>query len=195
MNKKLFSILVFLLTINISYSQSGDNEYSEEDEITDFEGIKDNDKDKIDLSKLRIGGDIGFGLGNGQLFAEFSPTIGYQIIEDRLEIGPGLVYQHLSEVNQYALNNIGGQAYIRAYVFDGFYAQIDGLLVNSNVNYLKSNSVSSFTYGNGFIGAGYALNHKDSEIYLTVSVKTNIMIDKYYPYRQIIPKVGFQFKL
>ena len=191
--KKRFAIIVFLIITNFVYSQTDDNEYSDDDETTEFETIKDKKK-KLDLKNFRVGGDVALGFSNRTFYAEFSPLIGYQIIPDRLEVGPGLIYQHQSEQSQYAVNNIGGQAYIRGYIWQGIYAQVDGFMVNYNINYLVTKRKSSFTYGNGFVGAGYAFN-MDAAFYFTISIKTNILTDKYYPTRVLMPKVGFQFRL
>lgn len=192
--KKLLSIFLFLFLGQVAFSQIEDNEYSEDEDETEFKGIKD-EKKKLDLSRFRVGGDIAIGFAQNTFFTEVSPLIGYQIIEDRLEVGPGLIYQHQSEARRYSFNNIGGQAYIRGYIFDGIFAQVDGFLVNYNYNNNLNNTKSSFTYGNGFVGAGYAFNHKEAPFYMIISVKTNIVKDKYYPQRLIIPKIGFAFKL
>lgn len=192
--KKLFSIFILLFFYQASYSQTEDNEYSDNDEETEFKGIKD-EKKKLDLSRFRVGGDIGLGFASNTFFAEISPLIGYQIFKDRLEVGPGLIYQHQSEAKTYSFNNVGGQAYIRGYIFDGIFAQVDGFLVNYNYKNSLNNTKSSFTYGNGFVGAGYAFNHKEAPFYFIISVKTNMVTNKYYPKRLIIPKIGFQFKL
>ena len=192
--KKILPILLFLIIVNFAFSQNDDNEYSEDEETIDFETIKD-DKKKLDLSKFRVGGDVSLAYSGRTFYTEFSPIIGYQIIEDRLEVGPGLIYQHQSEAQQYSVNNIGGQAYIRGYIWEGIYAQVDGFMVNYNINYLNVSRKSSFTYGNGFVGAGYAFNHKEAPFYMTISVKTNILTDKFYPRRLILPKIGFQIRL
>lgn len=194
--KKIFIIFLLLFSIQISFAQKNDdNEYATDDEVEEFEGLKD-EKKKLDLSRFRVGGDFGFSLGGqGVVAAEVSPIIGYQIIRDRLEIGPGLVYQHLSQAKVYAENNVGGQAYLRGYIWQGIFVQVDGFLVNFNYKYIGTNRTGSFTYGNGFVGAGYAFNHKEAPFYISLSVKTNMVIDQFYPTRRIIPKIGFQFRL
>lgn len=192
--KKLIPIFIFLFITNFLFAQKDDHEYATDEEVEEFEGLKE-DKKKIDLSNFVVGGDLGLGFASNTFYAEFSPTIGYQIIKNRLEFGPGLIYQHQSEAKQYAVNSIGGQAYVRAYVFDGFFAQVDGFLVNYNFNNLVLKKKSSFSYGNGFVGVGYALNHKEAPFYLVISLKTNMVVNKYYPKRLLIPKIGFQFKL
>lgn len=192
--KKTLSIFTFLFLCQFVYSQNNDNEYSDVEEETEFKGIKDEQK-KLDLSRFRVGGDVSLGFGSNTFFTEISPLIGYQIIKDRLEVGPGIIYQHQSEAKTYTSNNIGGQAYIRGYIFDGLFAQVDGFLVNYNFKNKLSNAKNSFTYGNGFVGVGYAFNHKEAPFYLTISVKTNIIKDNYYQQRLIIPKIGFQIKL
>mgnify|MGYP007014122648 CR=1 FL=1 len=178
----------------MAFSQTDDNEYSDDEEKTEFKGIKD-EKKKLDLSRFRVGGDIGLGFASNTFFAEISPMIGYQIIKDRLEVGPGLIYQHQSEAKRYSFNNFGGQAYVRGYIFDGIFAQVDGFLVNFNYKYIGTNRKASFTYGNGFVGGGYAFNHKDAPFYLSISVKTNMIVDQFYTSRRIVPKIGFQFRL
>lgn len=197
--KKLFSILLLSIACQLAYTQNNDNEYSDYEysdnkKETEFKGLKE-EKKTLNLCNVRFGGDLGLGFAQNTFFAELSPTIGFQVIKDRLEIGPGLVYQHQSEAKLYTMNNIGGQAYIRGYIFDGIFAQVDGFLVNYNIKYLTAAaSKSSFTYGNGFVGVGYAFNHQEAPFYLVISVKTNMLTDKYYPQRLIIPKIGFQFK-
>lgn len=193
--KKILFLLVFFYSSQLSFAQNTpDNEYPDDD-IESFEGLKE-EKKKIDLSRFRVGGDFGFSIGGqGIVAAEISPLIGYQIIRDRLEIGPGLIYQHLSQAKVYAENNVGGQAYLRGYIWEGIFIQVDGFLVNFNYKYLGTTRKGSFSYGNGFVGAGYAFNHKEAPFYISLSIKTNMVIDKYYPTRRIIPKIGFQFRL
>lgn len=203
--KRTFLLLCFTLFLgqNIGaqnssneYENSTDDEYVSDSEAEEFKGLKDEKKKKVDLSRLRIGGDFGLGFGGQNVFAaEVSPTVGYQVLKDRLEPGIGLVYQHESRANFYNVNNYGAQAYIRGYIWDGLFAQVDGFLVRYNYNSKVQNTKTSFTYGNGFGGIGYAFNHKDAPFYFSISVKTNLVINKYYPRRLIIPKVGFQFRL
>jgi len=192
--KKILLLLVLLNFGFHSFAQEDDNEYSDEDTTEEFEPIKDETK-KLDLSKFRLGGNFGLGFEGKTFFAEVSPTLGYQIIEDRLELGPGIIYQHISQTNYAAINNIGAQAYVRAYVFEGFFAQIDGFIVNKNIDYIALGKKTSYTYGNGFIGVGYALNYKEAPFYMSLSVKTNIITDSTYPRRVIIPNLTFQFRL
>ncbi len=197
MNKKILSLLVLLFCIQLIVAQESDNEYAEDDEIEAFEGLKE-EKKKIDLSRFRVGLDLGSGLqfgGQGVFAMNVSATIGYQIIRDRLEIGPGLIYQHLSQAKVYSENNIGGQAYIRGYIWQGLYAQIDGYLVNFNAKDISRNVKASFTYGNGFAGVGYAFNHTQAPFYFNISVKTNLVTDSNYPRRTLIPSFGLQFRL
>lgn len=193
--KKILVLIFFFSFAQFSFAQNPDyDEYPSED-LETFEALKD-EKKKVDLSRIRIGGDFGFSLGGrGVVIAEVSPTIGYQIIRDRLEIGPGIVYQHLSQARVYSENNIGGQAYIRGYIWQGLFLQIDGFLVNFNYQYTGTNRKASFTYGNGFVGAGYAFNHQYAPLYFSFSLKTNMVTDQFYPTRRIIPKVGFQFRI
>ncbi|MGB1019423.1 MAG: hypothetical protein ACPGVH_10125, partial [Chitinophagales bacterium] len=104
MNKKILSLLVLLFCIQLIVAQESDNEYAEDDEIEAFEGLKE-EKKKIDLSRFRVGLDLGSGLqfgGQGVFAMNVSATIGYQIIRDRLEVGPGLIYQHLSQAKVYS---------------------------------------------------------------------------------------------
>lgn len=193
---KIFITIILLFSAQILYAQkTSDNEYAADEEIEQFESLKD-EKKKLDLSSFRVGGDFGFSLGGqGIVVAEVSPLIGYQIIKDRLEVGPGLIYQHLSKAKVYSENNVGGQIYARGYIWEGIFVQVDGFLVNFNYKYIGTNQKGSFSYGNGFVGAGYAFNHKDSPFYISISIKTNMVIDKFYPKRRIIPKIGFQFRL
>lgn len=189
---RILSVILFLFCLQVGFSQDTDNEYAED--VDSFEGLKE-EKKKADLSRIRIGGDFGLGFGNNAVFAEISPIVGYQVIRDRLELGPGLIYQHESRAKTYAVNNIGGQAYIRGYLWEGLFLQVDGFLVNFNYKDIANNRKANFTYGNGFVGAGYAINHKTAPFYFVISVKTNMVINKYMPTRRIIPKIGFQFRL
>ena len=191
---KKIVLIIFLFSLNYSlFSQEEDNEYSDS-KNTEFKGMK-NEKKKLDLSRIRVGGDFGLGFSVNTFFAEVSPIIGYQVIRHRLEGGLGLVYQHQSRAKTYTINNIGGQAYIRGYIFSGIFAQIDGFLVNFNSNNKLNQVKNSFTYGNGFVGVGYAFNHENAPFYMSISVKTNIIKDNVYTSRLIIPKIGFQFRL
>jgi hypothetical protein len=192
---KINLLILFILFFSFqTFAQNKDNEYATDNEVAEFKGLKE-EKKKIDLSRFRVGGDFGLGFGNNTFFAEISPLFGYQIIRDRLEIGPGLIYQHISAPKIYAENNYGGQAYLRGYIWSGFFAQVDGFLVSYNGKYIPSQTVQKFTYGNGFVGVGYAFNHTEAPFYINISVKTNIIKDNVYTQRLIIPKIGFQFRL
>ena len=159
MMRKLLYFFMLFAFMQVSLAQGEyDNEIPQNNE-EEFVGFNKKGKEKKDLSRIRIGGGAGFGLGANQLGFSISPTIGYQIVENRVEIGTGLLYDYyrFKDSNpglKYVENTVGSNNYIRLYIWEGLFAQLRGVYQKTYLN-LNSVSLAPLRQGNVFGGAGY----------------------------------------
>ena len=201
---KKISILLFSLCLvfNISAQNEYDDEVPQTDE-EEFVGFnkKNKNRQKKDLSRIKIGGTMGFGLANNQLSFNISPMIGYQIIEDRLEVGTGIIYGfYRYKTNnpsyKYTENTIGTNNYLRVYVWSGLFAQLRG---EYKKIYAKdsNNMKAELKLGNIYGGAGYSIPIGDRAA-MNLGLEINLI--EYDPnisnYKRVLsPFFNFQYSL
>lgn len=197
----MISILLLVLMVQFVFTQGEyDQEVPEESE-EEFVGFNKKGKEKKDLSRIRIGGSAGFGLGNRQLGFNFSPTIAYQVVEDRIEIGTGILYDYYrykEPAIKYTENTVGSNNYVRLYVWEGLFAQFRGVYQKTYIN-LNTVQLAPLRQGNVFGGVGYQYQVAD-KIYINIGLEINLI-----PYdlsvvnsrteRIISPFFQFQFSL
>lgn len=120
------------------------------------ENMEDSTRKKIDLSKLRIGGNFGLQIGS-YTFINLSPTVGYLFLKDRLEAGAGpiLIFQSIRYSNSFRQRSFvyGSSLYARGYVWRGVFAQAQYDFVNKDSYFVLNNRVNVHHL---LIGAGYA---------------------------------------
>lgn len=159
---KYLVIILFCLSFSFVHAQ---NEYDDEvppSDTEEFVGFNKKGKEKkkrLDECRLRIGGTANFGVGNGQIGFSASPTVGYMVVEDRIEIGTGILYNFYRFKDdrvpvKYVENTVGSNNYVRVFVWEGLFAQFRGVYQKT---YVKLNGVSlaPIRLGNVFGGAGY----------------------------------------
>lgn len=199
--KKAILFLLVILGTSFVFAQG---EYDDEvpiDSEEEFVGFNKKGKEKKDLSRIRIGGSAGFGIGNRQLGFSMSPTVGYQVVEDRIEIGTGILYdfyRYKEPTIKYIENTVGSNNYVRVYVWEGLFAQFRGVYQKT---YIKLNTVkyAPIRQGNVFGGAGYQYQVAD-KVFINFGLEINLI-----PYdlsvvnsrteRIISPFFQFQFSL
>lgn len=209
-------LLIFFLGMGVILNAQGD--YDEDlppserdDEFVGFSKRKNKEKTNIekDLSRIRVGGDFGLAFTNFAFFAEVSPLAGYMLVEDRLEVGGGIIFQHNNIrrafispngfIYQPAVINIyGGRVYARIYIWDGIHAQIEPMLINyreRKKNVAPPNDFVTLTIGNVLAGGGYTFGHPDGKFLTNMALMTNLIINPLYPRRTLIPRIGFQITL
>lgn len=202
--------LLLLLAIFFAFGAfAQDDDYDTELPDTqdeEFVGFNKKKKDKNRTKRWRLGGDFGFSATEFLINTEISPLLGYQIIEDRLEVGGGIVYQYtnirrtfisLPSGNTFVpakINVLGGRNYARAYVWEGLYLQLEGILINYRERPKDVDRLIKLTIGNALAGVGYKLDIADN-IHTNFSVSTNLIINPLYPQRTLIPRIGFQISL
>lgn len=114
------------------------------------------EKKKEMLNRLRIGGNFGLQFGN-YTYINISPTIGYMVVKNRLELGAGpiLIYQRYRYYSNYAVSFFvaGADAYARGFLYKGLYleARFDPVNKPSYYNINKRIWVQHL-----LLGAGYA---------------------------------------
>lgn len=204
-------IPIIILSIFFSAKLSAQNEYddklppSSNDEFVGF-SKKAKEKKKKDLSRIRLGGDFGLSFTDFAFFAEVSPLVGYQVVENRLELGGGIIYQHTNVRRPFQtfggqvffpakINILGGRNYARLYIWEGIFAQVEGLLINYRERPKDSDQLIKLTMSNVLAGGGYTFHQPGSKFYGNIAVLTNLVINPLYPRRQIIPRIGFQISL
>lgn len=155
--KRTISLLLIIFFGQLVFAQG---EYDSEVPVQseeEFVGFNKNGKEKKDLSRIRIGGSAGLSLGNRQLGFGISPTVGYQVIEDRIEIGTGILYDYYRYKEpgfKYVENTVGSNNYVRIYVWEGLFAQFRGVYQKTYIT-VNTTGLTPIRLGNVFGGAGY----------------------------------------
>lgn len=184
--KKYFFLFLFLLGLAFTYAQGDyDNDLppSKNDEFVGFgkkEKLKKNEKNR-DLSRIRIGGSIGLGFYDGLFNVGLSPLVGYQVVENRLELGGGFTYDYLRYKNNtytYNQHTIGPVAYIRGYVWKGLFAQLRGVYQKSYASQVnRQNNIKQKAedgLGNVYAAIGYSIP-MGSRAYFNVGLEINLI--------------------
>lgn len=185
--------------ISLGLSQNEYDGQIPETNSEEFVGFNKKNKDKKDLSRIKIGGSAGFGFANQTISLNISPLIGYQIVKDRLEIGTGIYYEYFKYNDRrfgYHFNTVGPNSYLRVYVWGGVFVQARGVYL---VNYGKSVNGTKVRYdfGNVYGGAGYSIPLGERA---TMNVGLEINLIEYSPSysntkRIISPFFNFQYSL
>jgi hypothetical protein len=111
---------------------------------------------KEKLNRLRLGGNFGLQFGS-YTYVNISPTAGYMVVKDRLELGGGpiLIYQRFrfSNFNSFSFFVYGADAYARGFLYKGLYleARFDPVNKPSYYNINRRIWVQHL-----LLGAGYA---------------------------------------
>ncbi|MGB1247358.1 MAG: hypothetical protein ACPG4Z_00625 [Chitinophagales bacterium] len=195
--KKGLAIFIFIFCFAISYGQNEyDNDSPDTEEEEEFVGFdkKKKDKEKNNLNKrLRLGADFGyFYIDKFELGFAITPILSYQIVEDRLELGTGLNYRILKDrINKDAFHLLGNKSYMRAYIWNGIFAQfsgeINGLVGKSSRLYSLSNNK------NVFFGGGYSIEMGNNG-YFNIGAEINLIeYENSDRKRSISPFFNFQF--
>jgi hypothetical protein len=114
------------------------------------------EKKKETLNRLRIGGNFGLQFGN-YTYVNISPTVGYMVVKNRLELGAGpiFIYQRYRYTSTFALSFFvyGADVYARGFLYKGLYleARYDPVNKPSYYNLDKRIWVQHL-----LLGAGYA---------------------------------------
>jgi hypothetical protein len=121
-----------------------------EDALTELE------KKKEKLNRLRLGGNFGLQFGN-YTYVNVSPTTGYMVVKDRLELGGGpiLIYQRFRFSNSSAISFFvyGADVYARGFLYKGLFLESRYDLVNKPSYY---NLDRRLWVNHLLLGAGYA---------------------------------------
>jgi hypothetical protein len=209
MKKWFLPAFIFLFAWSATLAQ---NEYDDQlppSSNGEFVGFGKKGKDpkvKKDLSRIRIGGDFGLSFTEFAFFAEVSPLVGYQLVENRLEVGAGPLYQHTNVRRPFQtfggavffpakINIIGGRNYARLYIWEGLFGQVEGLLINYRERPKDVDQLITLTLGNALAGGGYTFNQRGSKVFFNVAILTNLIINPLYPRRTVIPRIGLQVSL
>ncbi|HNY56344.1 MAG TPA: hypothetical protein PKI86_11975 [Chitinophagales bacterium] len=111
---------------------------------------------KEKLNRLRLGGNFGLQFGS-YTYVNISPTAGYMVVKDRLELGGGpiLIYQRFrfSNFNSFSFFVYGADVYARGFLYKGLYleARFDPVNKPSYYNINRRIWVQHL-----LLGAGYA---------------------------------------
>ena len=90
-------LLILVIMFGFTFVQA-QNEYDDEvpqaytEEFVGFNKKGKEIKKRLDQCRLRVGGAAGFLIRNSELGFNISPIVGYQVVEDRLEVGGGISY-------------------------------------------------------------------------------------------------------
>lgn len=177
--KKLIILLSLFAFSQVLWSQTEYDDEVPESSEEEFVGFnKKRNKPKKDLSRFRIGGTAGFGIANNQLGFSISPTLGYQLVKDRIEIGTGILYDYYRYKDnripiKLTQNTVGSNSYIRFYVWQGLFAQARGVYQKTYTKD-KTTKYAPINLGNVFAGAGYQFE-VTKKIFMNVGLEINII--------------------
>lgn len=200
---KRILIFSFLLVFAFSTYATAQDEERDEDGIANSSGSREsssakNPNRKKNLSKINVGGVLGFSYqsySNGHyLRFDFWPDISYAV-HPRIRIGGGPIYsfeQSSNFGNKFTMHTAGGRAWVRGFIFEGLFAQVEGQILNSNPR--NDNNVVDLsqrcTAGQVLLGGGYsAAIGGSSGIY--ISVLAPMIINCLNPDRYPIISIGF----
>ena len=155
-------LLILVIMFGFTFVQA-QNEYDDEvpqantEEFVGFNKKGKEIKKRLDQCRLRVGGAAGFLIRNSELGFNISPIVGYQVVEDRLEVGGGIsydFYRFRASGFKYTENTVGGSVYLRAYVWEGLFAQFKGVVQKT---YIEQNltALPAIRQENIFGGVGY----------------------------------------
>ena len=193
-------ILLFIIPL-LATTLIAQDEYEDEvpyDGEEEFKPLKKERKDFV--HNFLVGGSGGFSVGNNTLVFDLNPVVAYQIVRDRLEVGVGVAYtfgrwQEITGI-EHKTNIIGPQVYFRGYVWEGLFAQFDGIY-SVYKDKTKTTPVNKFktTYGNVFAGGGFRSGGE--KVYYDVGIKVNLLEVENSPYakRWPIPYFGVFVRL
>jgi hypothetical protein len=121
-----------------------------EDALTELE------KKKEKLNRLRLGGNFGLQFGN-YTYVNVSPTAGYMVVKDRLELGGGpiLIYQRFrfSNFDAFSFFVYGADVYARGFLYKGLFLEARYDVVNKPSYF---NLDRRLWVNHLLLGAGYA---------------------------------------
>lgn len=109
---------------------------------------------KWDWKQFRIGGNLGLSFGT-YTYVEISPTVGYWIIPEKLQIGVSTKFIYQSEIyqgNKYKSFIYGGGVFADYVIWRGLFAHGEFELINKD-SYFSSNRVNvpSLLLGGGYM--------------------------------------------
>lgn len=197
---KRFAIVIVTLLFVVSLTAQGD--YDNEmppNEDQEFVGFNKKEKEKKDLSRLRLGGTAGLGFANNSLGFNISPLLSYQVVEDRIEIGTGIIYDYFrykDRFDKYIVNTIGSNSMIRFYIWEGVFAQ-GRYVIQKSYPVWNGTKYQGEVFQNFFAGGGYQIAVAE-KAFVNLGLEINIIpyettAVSNRPPRVISPFINFQF--
>ncbi len=195
----IVSFLSILLIINI-IAQEDNNEYVyNQNTTTSSSSFRD---------KLFTGGNFGFNISNGLMYAEVSPILGYRINE-KLSAGLSAKYLYWGPTNKNSpftsFSYYGGGLFSRYRITESILASAEYELLNVQDLNPNSSSYGERTFSNVLLlGAGYS-NEITNNVFLQFFLMYDVIDDPNSPYRYnyifgpnalpIIYRIGFSIGL
>ncbi len=157
------------------------------------------EKRKEKLNRLRIGGNFGLQFGN-YTYVNISPTVGYMVIKNRLELGAGpiFIYERYRFSNTYSVHFFvyGPDIYARGFLYKGLFLEARYDLVNKPSYF---NLDRRLWVNHLLLGAGYAAPIGKIGV-INVSLLYNVLNNDESIYRgtfsdkiPLIVNIGFGF--
>lgn len=189
--------------IDTTYNESDNRkETSSQSPEEKDDAITEMEKKKEKLNRLRIGGNFGFQFGN-YTYINLSPTVGYMLAKNRLELGGGpiFIYQRFRYSNifgNYSINLFvyGADAYARGFLYKGLFLEARYDIVNKTSYFDLSKKV---WVNHLLLGAGYAAPIGKIGVF-NISVLYNVLDNRESIYQgtfsdrvPIIVNMGFGF--
>lgn len=157
------------------------------------------EKRKETLNRLRIGGNLGFQFGS-YTYVNLSPTVGYMVVKNRLELGAGpiFIYQRVRNSSYGAVSFFvyGTDVYARGFLYKGLYLEARYDAINKSSYYYLNRRLWVHHL---LLGAGYAAPIGKIGV-INASVLYNVLNNRESVYRgtfsdkvPLIVNIGFGF--
>ena len=149
--------------------------------------------------KLRLGGNLSASFGSYTIVGA-DPRVGYMITKWlQPGIGGSYYFQYLNQ-GSYRLkaHTYGGKVYVKAFVWRDLFLLGEGTLetftYKERIGTVWNPQWSSISYGNVFAGGGYNVQVGE-RAWLSLSLTTNLITNRFYDKHRLYFNTGFEFGL
>ncbi len=142
------------------------------------------------IGHLRVGGGIGFGIGNGFISVGISPQVSY-IFKRIVEPGVAFRYEFSKDrvvIPETTWHTYGGSLFVRIFPIPMFFVLVEGELINTGFRAGGFQSGRK-TYGNLLLGGGMVIG-LGKGVFLATSLKIPVLRNPFYPDAFPIISVG-----
>lgn len=153
-------------------------------------GVETPEPAKKPPGRLRVGGGIGFGFGNGFISVGVAPQVSY-IFKRIVEPGVSFRYQYSKDsvpISDIKWNTYGGSLFVRLYPIQMLFLLVEGEIINTGFRQGDFRS-GRMNYGNMLLGGGFLMG-VGRGAFVATSIKFAVFRNDFYPDAFPIISVG-----